>query len=96
MKHVGPFELHTASLTPEAFGRPAKRKSLFKRILVALHQSRRRQARNIIRRYRDLLAEDPWEQPASTLINCNNEKDFSQNANADPTAIRPGAPANRG
>jgi len=96
MKHVGPIELHTTSLTSEAFGRPAKRKSIFKRILLALHQSRRRQARNVIRRYRDLLAEDPWGQTASTLINCNKEKDINQNANADQAAVRPGGPANRG
>ncbi|MBN8987873.1 MAG: hypothetical protein J0H42_06490 [Rhizobiales bacterium] len=64
MNHVGPIELQNASLALETFGRPAKRKSMFKRILVALHVSRRRHARSVIRRYRDLLAEDPWGQPA--------------------------------
>jgi hypothetical protein len=62
MKHVGPIELQP--LTPEVFGRPAKRKSIFKCMLVALHLSRRRQARGVMRRYRDLLAEDSWSQPA--------------------------------
>ena len=95
MKHVGPFELHTASLTPEAFGRPAKRKSLFKRILVALHQSRRRQARNIIRRYRGLLADDSWSQSVSTARNFNTKED-SKNANADQATVRTDARADQG
>ena len=95
MKHVGPIELHTATLSPEAFGRPAKRKSLFKRILVALHQSRRRQARNIIRRYRGLLADDSWSQSVSTARNFNTKED-SQNANADQAAVRTDARADQG
>jgi hypothetical protein len=96
MKHVGSIELHNASPTPEAFGRPAKRKSIFKRMLVALHQSRRRQARNVIRRYRGLLAQDLWGQPASTFVNFNNERESSQNANADQTAVRTSSRANGG
>jgi hypothetical protein len=95
MKHVGPIELHNASLTPEAFGRPAKRKSFFKRMLVALHLSRRRQARNLVRRYRDLLVEDSWGQPPSSFMNFNNEKESNKNANADQTAIRTGSRADR-
>ena len=95
MKHVGPIELQTASLAPEAFGRPAKRKSVLKRMLVALHVSRRRQARNIIRRHRDLLAEDPWTQPASAFLNFDNENESSQNANADQTAVRTSSRAGR-
>lgn len=63
MKHVGPIELQNVSLTPEAFGRPVKRKNFFKRLIIALHLSRRRQARNVIRRHRDLLAQEPWGQP---------------------------------
>ena len=96
MKHVGPIELHSALPTPEAFGRPAKRKSFLKRMLLALHLSRRRQARSVIRRYRNLLAEDPWGQPASTLPNFNNEKESRQNANADQAAVRTSARANGG
>lgn len=88
MKHVGPIELHNVSLTSEAFGRPVKRKSFFKRLIVALHLSRRQQARNVIRRHRDLLVEDPWSQPASTVLNFNNEMESNQNANADQTAVR--------
>jgi hypothetical protein len=58
MTHVGPMDLHYASQTPEAVGQPVKRKSIFKRMLVALHLSRRRQARSLIYRYRGLLADD--------------------------------------
>lgn len=95
MKHVASIELHNVSLTPEAFGRPVKRKSLLKRTLVALHLSRRRQAQNLVRRYRDLLVEGSWGQPPSALLDFNNETESSQNANADQTTIRTGSQANR-
>ncbi len=62
MKHVGPIELQNVSHTPEAFGRPVKRKGIFKRLLIALHISRRRQARQLIRRYRHLIAEEYHKQ----------------------------------
>jgi hypothetical protein len=95
MKHVGPIELHSASPTPEAFGRPAKRKSFFKRMLLALHRSRRRQAQNVIRRYRNLLAEDPWGQPANAFPDFNSRNESSQNANAAQTAVRTSSRAGR-
>jgi hypothetical protein len=62
MKHVGPIELQNVSLTRETFGRRVKRKSFLKRLIIALHLSRRRQARDVIRRHRDLLAQEPWGQ----------------------------------
>jgi hypothetical protein len=95
MKHVGPIELHNVSLAPETFSRPAKRKSFFKRMLVALHRSRRRQAQNVIRRYRNLLVEDPWGQPANSFINFKNKNESSQNANADQTAVHTSSRAGR-
>ena len=64
MKHVGPIELQNVSLTPEAFGRPMKQKGFLKRLIIALHLSRRRQARSIIRRHRNLLAQESWGQPS--------------------------------
>jgi hypothetical protein len=91
MKHVGPIELHNVSL-PEAFGRPVKRKSFLKRLIIALHYSRRRQARNLIRSYRHLIADDILG-PSSASLNSNNEKESSQNANADQTAVRTGSRA---
>lgn len=63
MKHAGPIELRNVLLAPEAFGRPVKRKGFLKRLIIALHLSRRRQARDVIRRHRDLLAQEPWGEP---------------------------------
>jgi len=94
MKHVGSIELHNLSLTPDTFGRPAKRKSIFRHLLVALHVSRRRQARSVLRRYRDLLAEDPWAQPANTNLDFNKKYESSQYANSDQTAVRTSPRAN--
>ena len=95
MTHVGPMDLHNASLTPKAVGRPVKRKSFFKRILVALHLSRRRQARNLIRRYRGLLTDDSWSRSPSPFIDFNNKKESSQNANGDQTSVHTGSRASR-
>jgi hypothetical protein len=91
MKHVGPIELPNVSLMPEAFDRPVKRKSLLKRLIVALHYSRRRQARNFIGSYRHLLADDILDRPSSASIDF--KKESSQNANADQTAVRTGSRA---
>lgn len=88
MKHVGPIELQNVSLTPEASGRRVKRQSLFRRLIVALHLSRRRQARNLVRSYRHLLADDVLILPASPFLDINNEKESRQNANADQTTVR--------
>jgi len=56
-------------------------------------ESRRRQARNLIRSYRHLIADDILG-PSSASLNSNNEKESSQNANADQTAVRTGSRAN--
>ena len=93
MKHVGPIELQHMSHTPEAFGRPAKRKSIFKRLLIALHVSRRRQARNVMRSYRHLLAADILDRPPSTILDFNSENESIQNANADQASVRTNARA---
>jgi hypothetical protein len=93
MTHVGPMDLHNATSTPEAVGRPVKRKSFFKRILVALHRSRRRQARNLIRRYRGLLTDDSWGRPPSAFLDFNSKKESSQNANGDQTPVHMGSRA---
>jgi hypothetical protein len=93
MKHVGQIELQDVSLAPQAFGRPAKRKSLLKRVLVAMHLSRRRQARNLVRSYRHLLADDILDRPRGPSHDFNNENESSQNANADQTVARTNARA---
>ena len=93
MKHVSSIGLRDLSLTPEAFSRPAKRRSFFKRVMIALHLARRRQARMIIRNHRHLLAHDVLILPASPFLDINNES--TQNANADQTTIRTNARADR-
>jgi hypothetical protein len=89
MKHVGPLELQNVLVTPDAFGRPAKRKSFLKRLIAALHLSRRRQARNLIRSYRHLLADDSLDRLPNPFLDIDNEKESNRNANSDQTAIRP-------
>jgi hypothetical protein len=88
MKHVGQIELQNISRTPEAFDWPVKRKSIFKRLLIALHVSRRRQARNVMRSYRHLLADDILDRPPSTILDFNNENESIQNAHADQASVR--------
>ena len=95
MTHVGPMDFHNASLAPEAVGQPVKPKSFFKRLLLALHLSRRRQARNLIRRYRGLLADDSWGGPPSGFLDSNSKKESSQNAHRDQTPVHPGSRASR-
>jgi hypothetical protein len=87
MKHVGPIELQNVSLTPKAFNAPVKQKSFLKRLIIALHLSRRRQARNLVRSYRHLLADDIWDRPPSAFLDFN-KNESSQNANANQTAVR--------
>ena len=94
MKHVGPIELQNLSLTTEAFGRPVQRKNFLKRLIIALHLSRRHQARNLVRSYRHLLADDIPDRPR-TFLDFNNEKESSQNANSDQTTVRTNARAKR-
>jgi hypothetical protein len=87
------MDLHDASRTPEAVVQPVKRKNLFRRMLAALHRSRRRQARNLIRRYRGLLADDSWVRPPSPFIDFNSKQESSQHANRDQTSGRTGSRA---
>jgi hypothetical protein len=53
-KHASFPAAETRSATIISF--PWKRKNLFARMLDALHQSRRIQARNVVRRYRHLIS----------------------------------------
>jgi hypothetical protein len=75
MKHAGSIALRSAASLGEETSSvlPVHRKGFFKTILMALHLSRRRQARHLVRRYRHLIAEDfrwqrrsdvgPWRMP---------------------------------
>ncbi|MGH6752530.1 MAG: hypothetical protein ACREDP_10205, partial [Bradyrhizobium sp.] len=85
MKHVGPIELQNVSPVPEAFGQPVRRKSRLKRLIIALHFSRRRQARNLIRSYRHLLADDSEVRLPNPFLDFDIKKESNQNANADQT-----------
>ncbi len=72
MKHAGAFALRDVPLIVRASGRRTRRRSIFAGLIEALHLSRRRQARNLIRQYRHLLAEDFHSGTAGTANNSNN------------------------
>ena len=65
LKHASFPAAETRSATIISF--PWKRKSLFARVLDAMHQSRRNQARRIVRRYRHLISLE--DQPGSDGLN---------------------------
>lgn len=87
MKHAGSIALRVSSPTVGASNRRVKRRSFLKRMIEALYISRRRQSRQLIRRYRHLLAEDLRGQPASTL-DFNSEKEGRKDANRNQAALR--------
>jgi hypothetical protein len=58
MKYAGSIALRNTLLGEEASARETGRKSLFWRVILALHVSRRRQARQLMRRDRFLIAEE--------------------------------------
>jgi hypothetical protein len=58
MKYAGSITLRNPLLGEDVSARAIRHKGLFERMIVALHVSRRRQARQIVRRYRHLVAEE--------------------------------------
>ena len=88
MKHAGSIAVRRVSLGDETSARPVKRKSGFMRMIMALHRSRRRRTRHLVRHYRHLIAEDFRCQIANTFLDFNNEKESSRNANGDQTSVR--------
>ena len=58
MKYAGSIALRNPLLGEQVSAREIRRKGLFARMIVALHVSRRHQARQIARRYRHLIAEE--------------------------------------
>ena len=58
MKYAGSIALRNPLLAEGASAREIRRKGLFWRVIVSLHVSRRRQARQMMRRYRYLIAEE--------------------------------------
>jgi hypothetical protein len=62
MKYAGSIALRNP-LPGEGVSAPEiRRKGLFARLIVTLHVSRRRQARQLVRRYRYLIAEESLKQ----------------------------------
>lgn len=62
MKYAGSIVLRNPRLGEQVSAPEVRRKGLFERLIVALHISRRRQARQLIRRYRYLMAEECLKQ----------------------------------
>ena len=58
MKYAGSIALRNPSLGEQPSVPEIRRKGFFERVIVALHVSRRRQARQLVRRYRYLIAEE--------------------------------------
>jgi hypothetical protein len=62
MKYAGSIALRNPLLGEELSAPEIRRKGLFQRLIVTLHVSRRRQARQLVRRYRHLVAEESRKQ----------------------------------
>jgi hypothetical protein len=62
MKYAGSIALRNPLLGEQVPAPAVRRKGLFERLIVTLHISRRRQARQLIRRYRHLMAEECLKQ----------------------------------
>ena len=62
MKYAGSIALHNPLLGEHVSAPGIRRKGLFERLIVTLHVSRRRQARQLVRRYRHLIAEESFKQ----------------------------------
>jgi hypothetical protein len=83
VKRAGSIALRNPSFVEQAPVPKTRRKGFFERVIVALHVSRRRQARQLVRRYRYLIAEEFLCQHAGGLPDFNNEKEINRNANGD-------------
>ena len=62
MKYAGSIVLRNPLLGEDVSAPEISRKGLFERLIVTLHVSRRRQARQLVRRYRYLIAEESLKQ----------------------------------
>jgi hypothetical protein len=70
-----------APIIAGASSRPTRRKVLLARIVEALQESRRLEARRVIHRCRHLIAEEFFEQPNILAVNSRTTEE--SNANAD-------------
>ena len=78
--------MHSQTDEAEPSRRP-KRQSIFQRILNALHASRRREAKRVLRRYRHLFAQHPQVR-AFTAESFSQPSEESQNAHGNTTSLR--------
>jgi hypothetical protein len=88
MKYAGSIALRNPSFGEQASVPEIRRKSFFERMVAGLHRSRRRQARQLVRRYRYLIAEESLCQSASGFPEFTNETEGNRNANGDRTSVR--------
>jgi hypothetical protein len=70
-----------------AFSRPTKRKGLLARLVEALHESRRLEARRVIHHYRHLMAEEFFEQPKIFAVNSGPMEESNANADRDNSRV---------
>jgi hypothetical protein len=84
------------SATQAAFGRRTRRKSLFVRIVEALHVSRRIEARRLLRRYRHLVAGDFPVQSNNVSPASDNAAESRENADRNNASDRTGHRAFQG
>lgn len=75
-----------ASVIDIAFGH-VRRRGLFVRILGALHASRRIDARHVLIPYRNLIASDFQDRPASIALELNRKEESAANADGDRTRL---------
>jgi hypothetical protein len=87
MKHAGSIALRNVPLRDETSARSAMRSGLLNRIIIALHRSRRREARHLVRHYRHLITKDCRGRLTSAFPDFNNENESSRNANGDQTFV---------
>jgi hypothetical protein len=95
MKYFESVTMHDISIAEDSLSRPVRRRSIFARIIEALHISRRRQARRVIHRHRFLIAPDFRAKP--TVVNFEATKTLERNVNANgnktPAIVNQRAPA---
>jgi hypothetical protein len=65
-----------------------KRTGFFTRLLEALHRSRRRNAIQVLRRYRHLIAGQAQIRPASHVPQSRQNEKSSRNAHGNSTLVR--------
>jgi hypothetical protein len=87
MKYSESVTTHDISIAEEPLNRRIRRKSIFARIINALHIPRRRQARRVIHRHRFLIAPDFCAKPAVVDFEASKSIESNINANGNKTPV---------